>query len=163
MYCDACGARLEDGQNFCRTCGKAAGAATVPPVVAPPRPERRVAAHLRVMAVLWIARGVMLAIPGAFLAAFSRWRFPVEVPADVQSFIHPLLGSIGWLLLFGAAACIIAAWGLLEHAPWARIFTIIVGAISLVEVPFGTVLGVYSLWVLLPETSETEYRELAMQ
>lgn len=159
MYCDACGARLEEGQNFCRACGKAVGAA--PAAVVRP-PERRVAAHLRVLAVLWIARGVLNLIPGIFLVSFSRWRFPMEMPVDVQSFVHPLLSSIGWVLLAAAAACFVAAWGLLERASWARIFTIIVGAISLVEVPLGTAIGIYSLWVLLPESSEIEYREMAL-
>jgi hypothetical protein len=153
---------LEDGQNFCRTCGKAVGAAPAAPVAPARPPLRRVAAHLRVLAVLWIARGVLHLIPGLFLVSFSRWRFPAEMPADVQSFIHPLLGGIGWMFLFGSAASFVAAWGLLERASWARIFTIIVGAISLVDVPFGTALGIYSLWVLLPETSEAEYRQMAM-
>jgi len=162
MYCDACGAKLEEGQQFCRGCGKAVGAAPVAPVAPPHRPERRVASHLRVLAVLWIARGILLLIPGIFMVSFSHWQFPAEMPVDVQGFLHPLLGGIGWTFLLGAVACIIAAWGLLERTPWARMFTIIVGAISLVEVPFGTALGIYSLWVLLPESSEAEYRQIAM-
>jgi hypothetical protein len=162
MYCDACGARLEDGQSFCRTCGKGVGTAPVARVPTVPPPVNRVAAHLRVLAVLWIARAVLLLIPGLFLLVFTRGRFPSGMPEDMQGFLHPLLGGIAWVMMFGAAACFIAAWGLLERAPWARIFTIIIAAISLVEVPFGTVLGIYSLWVLLPESSEAEYRAMAM-
>ena len=169
MYCDACGARIDEGQNFCRACGKAAGAATAAPAVQAERPapvarppERRVAAHLRVLAVLWIARGVLLLIPGLFLVAFTHGHFPPDVSADVQSFLQPLLRGVAWVMVFGAAACVVAAWGLLERASWARLFTIIIGAISLVEVPFGTALGVYSLWVLLPESSEIEYRQMAV-
>ena len=158
MYCDACGAKLEDGQSFCRACGKAVGAA---PAARATVSRPRVAAHLRVLAVLWIARAVLLLIPALFLLAFSHWQFPAEVPADVQTFLHPLFGGIGWVLLVSAGACFVAAWGLLERAPWARLFTIIVGALSLVEVPFGTALGIYSLWVLLPESSEIEYRQMA--
>jgi hypothetical protein len=151
---------LEEGQNFCRACGKAVGAA--PPVRAP-GPASRVAAHLRVLAVLWLALGVMRAIPAMFLLSLNRWRMPVDVPPDVRGFLHPLLGAVGCVMLVGAIACFVAAWGLMERLPWARLYTIVVGAISLVEMPFGTALGVYSLWVLLPETSEAEYRTLAAQ
>jgi len=158
LYCDACGAKLEDGQGFCRACGKAVGAV---PAARAASPRMRVAAHLRVLAVLWIARAVLLLIPALFLLSFSHWQLPAEVPADVQSFLHPLFGGIGWCMLVLAGGCFVAAWGLLERAPWARLFTIIVGAISLVEIPFGTALGIYSLWVLLPESSEAEYRQLA--
>lgn len=158
MYCDVCGAKLEVGQNFCRACGKAMSAAAPP--VAPVRP--RVASHLRLLAVLWIVRGVLHLIPGLFLRSFSRWGFPAELPMDARHFLHPLLNGIGWLLLLGAGLCFVAAWGLLDRAPWARGYTIIVGAISLVEFPFGTALGIYTLWVLLPESSDIEYRQLAM-
>ena len=154
MYCDACGAKIEEGQSFCRACGKAVGA------VAPaPHPAKRVAAHLRVLTALWLARGVLLLVPGFFLLAFGHWHFPTEGPFDPQGLLRSLLSSIAWIMLVGAAACFVAAWGLLERAPWARIFAIVLGAISLVELPFGTALGIYSLWVLLPESSETEYRE----
>jgi hypothetical protein len=39
--------------------------------------------------------------------------------------------------------------------------TIIFGAFSLVDLPFGTALGIYTLWVLLPAESEQEYRTMA--
>jgi hypothetical protein len=60
-------------------------------------------------------------------------------------------------------ACLVVAWGLLDRAPWARIYTIVVSVIWLLDFPLGTALSIYTLWVLLPETSEAEYRELAMQ
>jgi hypothetical protein len=39
---------------------------------------------------------------------------------------------------------------------------IVLGVISLIEVPFGTALGIYTLWVLLPAQSEAEYRQLSL-
>jgi hypothetical protein len=39
--------------------------------------------------------------------------------------------------------------------------TIVFGAISLIDIPFGTALGIYTLWVLLPAESEEEYRSMA--
>jgi hypothetical protein len=57
----------------------------------------------------------------------------------------------------------LVVWGLLERAPWARTYTIIVSTIWLLDIPLGTALSIYTLWVLLPETSEAEYRQLAMQ
>jgi hypothetical protein len=156
MYCDACGARIEDGQNFCRACGKEAGVALPPRAVRP-----RVAAHMRVLAVLWIALGVLRVIPALVLISIGHWQFPSQLPSDVGSLLRPLLTAIGWALMLGAGACFVAGWGLLDRAPWARMYTIILAAISLIEVPMGTALGIYSLWVLMPQSSETEYHELA--
>ena len=79
-------------------------------------------------------------------------------------FIHPLLGGIvGVGLAALPVTCLVVAWGLVDYAPWARTYAIIVSAIWLLDFPLGTVLSIYTLWVLLPESSESEYRQLAMQ
>jgi len=38
---------------------------------------------------------------------------------------------------------------------------IVFGAISLIDIPFGTAIGIYTLWVLLPAESEQEYRTMS--
>jgi hypothetical protein len=40
--------------------------------------------------------------------------------------------------------------------------SIVLGCVSLItDIPLGTALGIYTLWVLLPAESEQEYRQLA--
>jgi hypothetical protein len=39
--------------------------------------------------------------------------------------------------------------------------TLILGCINLIKLPFGTALGIYTLWVLLPAQSEEEYAQIA--
>jgi hypothetical protein len=53
-----------------------------------------------------------------------------------------------------------AGWGLLQREGWARPAAIALGILNLFDPPFGTALGIYTLWVLLPAESEREYREL---
>jgi len=79
----------------------------------------------------------------------------------IPFFVHGLIRGIGAMFLAGAALGIIAGWGLLERQPWARMLAIVLGFISLLEMPFGTALGIYTLWVLLPAQSEEEYRRMA--
>ena len=47
--------------------------------------------------------------------------------------------------------------GIDEREPWARIIALVLGFISLFNIPFGTAVGVYTLWVLLPAQSQEEY------
>ena len=68
---------------------------------------------------------------------------------------------IGILILVKAAAGFLAGYGLLQREAWARILVLILGFLSLFNVPFGTALGVYTLGVLLPATSDEEYRALS--
>jgi hypothetical protein len=62
------------------------------------------------------------------------------------------------IFVLAKAACgFIAGWGLLQREPWARIIALVLGFIALFNIPFGTAVGVYTLWVLLPAQSEQEY------
>ena len=90
--------------------------------------------------------------------AFASTRL---LPDEVPQFVHALLPAIGMMFLICAALGIAAGWGLLARQPWARMLTIIFGAFSLVDIPFGTALGIYTLWVLLPAESEQEYRTMS--
>src|SRR5436305_2246459 len=73
-------------------------------------------------------------------------------------FSGSMTGMIGVTMIGTFAAVIVAAYaipgliagyGLLKFAPWARILTIILAIFELLRFPFGTCLGVYSLWVML--------------
>jgi len=46
---------------------------------------------------------------------------------------------------------IIGGIGLLMRKRWARILVLIIACINLLEVPFGTLVGIYSIWVLINE------------
>ncbi len=71
-------------------------------------------------------------------------------------------------IFFGAAIVgvtgllwLLAAWGLLQRQPWGRTMAIVAAIIALFSLPFGTALGIYTLWLLIPSNSEEEYRRLA--
>jgi hypothetical protein len=64
-----------------------------------------------------------------------------------------ITGAVGvlvtGLLIAISLPGIIAGIGLLKYRPWARILAIIIGVLHLLSFPFGTALGVYTLYVLL--------------
>lgn len=78
-------------------------------------------------------------------------------------FLGPLVGSIGAALLIYSVLTIIAGAGLLMAQSWARMLAIVLGIIRLINIPFGTALGIYTLWVLLPDQSNIEYGQLVQQ
>ena len=44
---------------------------------------------------------------------------------------------------------IIGGIGLLKHRGWARILVLIIAVLDLFQIPFGTMIGIYTIWVLL--------------
>ena len=155
MFCDRCGNRLENGQRFCASCGKAAGAVPWMPV------QNRISGHIRLLGIFWIALSAFRLVPGLALTALFRYGAFGWMPPDVPLFVPGLLRSIGGMLLAGALIGVVAGWGLLERRPWARMLAIVLGCFNLVDMPFGTALGIYTMWVLLPAKSEEEYRQIA--
>ena len=63
------------------------------------------------------------------------------------------------MLLVKAAAGIAAGLGLLQRQDWGRVLAIVLGVISLINIPFGTALGIYTLWVLVSPGADKEYAD----
>jgi len=74
----------------------------------------------------------------------------------------PVLGIIGTVLFVFLAVIsipgLVAGIGLLQFCNWARILTIVLSALHLLNFPFGTALGIYGLWVLLSQGTEQLFR-----
>jgi hypothetical protein len=159
MFCDRCGAPLLETNRYCPTCGKpVVGNMPLMPV------QSRIAGHIRMLGILWLALSGMLLVGGAVVLAIFRtgglWEggFPPGSPP----FVHDILSFIGILLLGGGLLGVIAGWGLLDRQAWARMLTIVLACFALLLfMPFGTLLGIYTLWVLLPAQSEEEYRKIS--
>ena len=48
-----------------------------------------------------------------------------------------------------------------QTPPWARVLGLVLGFLALLRPPFGTALGIYTLWGLLPDHSGQEYERLS--
>ncbi|WP_420645088.1 hypothetical protein [Candidatus Leptofilum sp.] len=51
----------------------------------------------------------------------------------------------------------ITGWGLLKRKSWSRLLALIIGFLSLMNIPLGTLLGVYTFWVLLAHDEANDY------
>ena len=157
MFCDSCGEALQAGQGYCKRCGKQ----VIGPVVAG---SGRVARHTHLLGILWIAYSAISLLGGVTLMVVSHTIFgPLglpSMPGGPPMFIRPLLSAIAIVLLCKAAVGIAAGLGLLQRQDWGRILAIVLGVISLINIPFGTALGVYTLWVLVSPGADQEYQAL---
>ncbi|MGE5570820.1 MAG: hypothetical protein ACM3S5_17440 [Rhodospirillales bacterium] len=120
--------------------------------------------HVRILAILHIvfgSLGVLAAL--AILMLFGGIAGVVNMRGDPDAAVAaPIIGLIGGAIFFFIAILslpgIVAGIGLLQYREWARILTIVLSALQLVNVPFGTALGVYGLWVLLQNQTTSLFR-----
>src|SRR5438128_9502627 len=70
----------------------------------------------------------------------------------------PVIGLTGAalvsFLLVLSLPGLITGIGLLQRRPWARIAGIVISIIGMMFIPFGTLIGVYGLWVLFSKEDE---------
>jgi len=162
MFCDGCGAVVQAGQAYCSKCGKQI-VGTI--AVMQPRPGR-VQGHVRLLALFWLAFSAFNTVGACVLYVLANTLFAhlgqFGAPEGQMSFLRPLLSVVAILLLAKAALGFIAGWGLLHHEKWARVLVLVLAFLSLfTNIPFGTALGVYTMWVLLSADSEREYDALS--
>jgi hypothetical protein len=117
--------------------------------------------HVKVVAVGFIVLGALGVLAALMLMLiFGGAAGIVGAAADEPeaAIAIPIIGMTGTLLtvfLFAVSLPgLITGFGLLSWKPWARILAIVLCAINLINIPIGTILGIYGLWVLLNKDTE---------
>lgn len=165
MYCNQCGARLGDDASFCNVCGKPTGIGAAPanpsgPATPTPysgvaQSAQRIETHRTVLGVLWIVWGALGLVPAMFLLGFRHFALPwmgAGIPPHMMHFWPALagfMGAIGVVMLIVAVAHLAAGIGILQRQSWARLLALILAFLALIHIPFGTLLGIYTIWVLI--------------
>ena len=154
MFCDGCGATLQGTEGFCSRCGREVRQGMQ---ISHPR-SNRVQEHVRLLGILWMAISAIDVVGGVALFILSNTLF---APGHgTPPFLHPLMRFLSVFVVAKAVAQFATGYGLLQREPWARTFALVLGfVIMFFNIPFGTALGAYTLWVLLPASSEQEYDE----
>jgi hypothetical protein len=140
-----------------------------------------VQSRLRTLGILWcVFSGYRLLSSGVLALLFMRgilspgllfslgpthdlvYSFNGSMHHPSLPLFFPLLGGVMLVVIaIIAIFSLIVGIALLTRRPWGRVLALIAGFLSLVSIPFGTALGVYTLWTLLPATSAMEYTALA--
>jgi hypothetical protein len=166
MYCSACGQLNSPNATICSQCGRAihAGAPGTPtpmPVV-----NDRVERHIQTVSILWLVYALLgvigwfIAIP--ILSGIFGTSHPHHRIFPFMGFGFPaLIPFITGIVLFRAGLQLLTGIALLMRVRWGRILAIVVSILTLLKIPLGTALGIYTLWVLLPGESGYAYDRLA--
>lgn len=116
--------------------------------------------HVKVLAVLFIVLGGLFVLSAFVLAViFSILAASTGALTEPDArFGFALLGVTGGalavLLVLLSLPMILCGTGLLKHRRWARVLGIVLAALAVIQFPYGTIFGVYALWVLFSKDSE---------
>ncbi len=164
MFCSQCGQEIPVSSQFCSKCGQKIGIQSGPhyPPVSPQ--SSNMSGHLQLVAwfnIVFGSLGILVGI--GFFGFFSLLgvgipylnRMDPEINQFPFRLFFPGLGAL--ILVFLVVLSLpqlLGGIGLLKRRSWARILIIIVSFVGLLHFPFGTILSIYSLWVLFSHGGE---------
>ncbi|MHA2497846.1 MAG: hypothetical protein ACXAEI_20440 [Candidatus Hodarchaeales archaeon] len=176
-FCPNCGTPFFPGDQFCSSCGDRIPATPRPaqaprhePAIASAAQIAEYKSNIQIIGIVEIVVGI-LALIGGFLAAIAGIILPTLIVTDgsvthgpeanttaefpAAAFIGILAFMLAILLLIYAIGAIVSGRRLLQYENSGRIGTMIIGAISLISFPLGTIFGIAALYILSkPEVEE---------
>src|SRR5689334_6112472 len=109
--------------------------------------------HLTVLGVLFLVFGalhlvgagvVFLTVAGGGLLSGDTTAMSLGV--GIGSVVASFLVAV-------SVPGLVAGIGLLRQASWARMWALVAGGLNLLNIPFGTLLGIYAIWALVQDES----------
>lgn len=116
--------------------------------------------HVKIIGILWIVFGAMSLLAAALMFTLLMGvSFIPDMDAPAPGILRFIGFFIGSFLAVLGLPKIIGGYGLLKGFEWGRILTLIVSFLSLLNVPFGTALGIYSIVILFDKETAAQFRK----
>jgi hypothetical protein len=122
-----------------------------------------VASQVDFLGLLFIVWGLLTMLVGISTLALGVGAFALITSAGRGGSSSQVAANLT-AALFTTLALVAIVWGtthivvgvpLRRRRPWARIMALMLGSVDLLLLPYGTALGIYSLWLLLSEAGKT--------
>lgn len=113
--------------------------------------------HIPILGWLHIALNVLTLFIGVIVFFILIGAGLLSADGEAMSILAIVATFVLGLMVVISIPGIITGWGLLKRKPWARVLALVIGFLSLMSFPFGTLLGVYTIWALLAHDEASDY------
>jgi hypothetical protein len=119
--------------------------------------------QVKAVAILNIIWGGMGVLGGLLLLLFfggmARLNSGGHYPDAAAGIALGAVGVFAFIVItLVSVPTLIGGIGLLKYREWARILTIVMSALNLLQIPLGTALGVYGIWVLTKDETRALFK-----
>lgn len=115
--------------------------------------------HIKILAWLHLVGHAIFLVIGGFLFMLLTGIGAVSGDAQALAILTVVGTSLGVLLALLAVPGMVAGYGLLKRRTWGRYLAIVVAIFNLVNFPIGTVIGGYTLIILLQNRAEAYFSD----
>ena len=126
-----------------------------------------ISTHKRTLGILHIVYGTFNALIFVFIGVIITTFLPfigeaiIEEEGPEAALLLDMIANIiriifTFVFLLSALPSIIGGIGLVQNKSWGLIVSLIAGCVSIFSVPFGTALGVYSIYVFVENNKQNK-------
>ena len=113
--------------------------------------------RIDVIAYLHIGYGIFLILVALIVAFILTGSGLLSGDATAIAVTSGVGAIVGVILCILAAPSLLGGYGLLKRREWGRILVIVLSIIDLFSFPIGTIIGAYSLYVLVQDEAKAEF------
>lgn len=110
--------------------------------------KRELEQHLEILGWVHITLAILVLLLGTGVFLFFTGIGAASGDPQAAGILGILGLFAGGLLFILGFPGLAAGYGLLKRRPWARVVTIVVSVLQLFNIPIGTLLGAWGLWIL---------------
>jgi len=114
--------------------------------------------HINVVAALQIGYSILGLIIGIAFFTFFHFLGDFVDDHDANMILSIIANIVIVMVTVLSIPGIIAGLGLFKRKEWARILTLIISVLNLLSFPFGTAIGIYSIWALVQKENVELFR-----
>lgn len=107
--------------------------------------------HITIIGILYIVFGVLGLLAAGIILVVIAGSGLVSGDPEAMAITSIVAIAVSGFLAIISVPGIIGGIFLLKRKPWARIFVLVLGFLNLIDIPFGTALGIYTIWALMNE------------
>ena len=115
--------------------------------------------HINIVAALQIGLSIFGIIAGIIILVVLSLVGGFVDDRDASFVLHLVGGILSFFMFLLSVPGIIAGIGLLGKKEWARILTLILSVLNLMNVPIGTAVGAYSIWALVQDETVAIFKQ----
>jgi len=110
--------------------------------------------HINIVAALQIGLSIFNLLIAFLIFTVLKLVGGFVDDANATSILSVVADALAIVFIIISVPGILAGMGLYKRKEWARILTLILSIIEIFSFPFGTAIGIYSIWALIqPETT----------
>ncbi len=115
--------------------------------------QRQLQQHAILLGWLLIVEHAILLLAGAFVFVLLTSVGLVSRDSEAMTILGIVGTSVGMFLAALSVPGTVAGIGLLKRKSWGRFLAMVVGVLGMLNVPLGTLIGIYTLWALMQDAA----------